>query len=147
VQDRPILGIGITIKYVEAPPEAYTQHDLEVKNEELLITNMAGTRLHLESAQIPLWRAPGSTAMACNAIAAQQCRRTFTEEITRGLLPIPEAFAGGLAVVAGHCGLPLVSHSHWPDNATTGDLAMVAGQFGVAAGARPMSVVATGTVQ
>jgi hypothetical protein len=25
----PILGIGITIKYVEAPPEAYTQHDLE----------------------------------------------------------------------------------------------------------------------
>lgn len=24
--------------------------------------------------------------MACNAVAAQQCRRTFTEEITRGLL-------------------------------------------------------------
>ena len=60
---------------------------------------------------------------------------------------LPEAFAGGLAVVAGHCGFPLVSHSHWPDNATIGDLAMVAGQFGVAAAARPMSVVATGTVQ
>ena len=25
----PILGVGIAIKYVEAPPEAYTSHDLE----------------------------------------------------------------------------------------------------------------------
>src|SRR5208283_949845 len=28
----------------------------KLKNEELLITNMAGTRLHLEITQIPLWR-------------------------------------------------------------------------------------------
>jgi hypothetical protein len=32
----------------------------KLKNEELLITNMAGTRLHLEIAQVPLWRAPGN---------------------------------------------------------------------------------------
>ena len=32
----------------------------KLKNEELLITNMAGTRLHLEITQIPLWRAPGN---------------------------------------------------------------------------------------
>ena len=32
----------------------------KLKNEELLITNMAGTRLHLEISQIPLWRAPGN---------------------------------------------------------------------------------------
>jgi hypothetical protein len=32
----------------------------KLKNEELLITSMAGTRLHLEITQIPLWRSPGS---------------------------------------------------------------------------------------
>ena len=32
----------------------------KLKNEELLITSMAGTRLHLEITQIPLWRAPGN---------------------------------------------------------------------------------------
>jgi hypothetical protein len=32
----------------------------KLKNEELLITNMAGTRLHLEITQIPLWRSPGN---------------------------------------------------------------------------------------
>lgn len=32
----------------------------KLKNEELLITNMAGTRLHLEISQIPLWRSPGN---------------------------------------------------------------------------------------
>jgi hypothetical protein len=32
----------------------------KLKNEELLITNMAGTRLHLEIEQVPLWRAPGN---------------------------------------------------------------------------------------
>ena len=32
----------------------------KLKNEELLITNMAGTRLHLEITQVPLWRAPGN---------------------------------------------------------------------------------------
>jgi hypothetical protein len=31
----------------------------EAKNEELLIAHMAGTRLHSEITQIPLWRAPG----------------------------------------------------------------------------------------
>jgi hypothetical protein len=32
----------------------------KLKNEELLITSMAGTRLHLEITQIPLWRSPGT---------------------------------------------------------------------------------------
>ena len=32
----------------------------KLKNEELLIAHMAGTRLHLEITQIPLWRAPGN---------------------------------------------------------------------------------------
>src|SRR6202035_241967 len=32
----------------------------KLKNEEVLITSMAGTRLHLEITQIPLWRAPGN---------------------------------------------------------------------------------------
>src|SRR5208282_1330969 len=34
--------------------------EVRLQGQEVLITNMAGTRLHLEIDQIPLWRAPGN---------------------------------------------------------------------------------------